>query len=89
MPNSGANGFSMRLGKWLRQNEITQGVFGKRVGVTQGRISQIVIAGTTSLRMALAIEKATRGDVTVRDLLMSKTSPNAPHSAQNRVSQRA
>lgn len=63
------------LSEWLEQQEpkITQEELGRRVSLTQGRISQIVRNGTSDLRTALEIERATGGEVTVRDLLMQES----------------
>ncbi len=59
----------MTLSEWLTKADLRQEDFGKRVGLSQGRISQIVKEGTTSLRTALAIERETDGEVTLRELL--------------------
>lgn len=48
---------------------MTQAEAGKRLGVTQGRVSQIALDGTDSLKIAMAIEGLTSGRVTVRELL--------------------
>lgn len=61
----------MKLEHWLqtRKPRMTQDAFGMKVGLTQGRISQIVKNGTTDLATALRIQDATGGDVSLRDLL--------------------
>jgi DNA-binding transcriptional regulator YdaS (Cro superfamily) len=61
----------MTLREWFdnRPAKITQEEFGRVVGLSQGRISQILANGTNDLGTALAIESATKGEVSVRDLL--------------------
>lgn len=59
----------MKLGEWLSTHKLTQDEFGLRVGVTQGRVSQIVTRGTTDLPMALKIQRETDGAVSVEELL--------------------
>ena len=63
----------MTLKEWLdsRDEKITQEEFGRMVGLSQGRISQIMANGTHSLLTALAIERATGGEVRVESLLPS------------------
>lgn len=53
----------MHLSDWLNRNGVTQQAFGERIGLTQGRISQICLHGTDSIRVAKAIERATDGAV--------------------------
>ena len=57
----------IRLAKWLKDNKISQRAFGERIGLTQGRVSQICLHGTDSLRMAKKIAEATQGEVAVED----------------------
>lgn len=57
----------IRLAKWLKDNKISQRAFGEMVGLTQGRVSQICLHGTDSLRMARKISEATNGAITVED----------------------
>lgn len=61
----------MTLREWFnsRPERVTQEEFGRLVGLTQGRISQILANGTNDLTTALEIERATDGEVQVRDLL--------------------
>lgn len=64
----------MRLSEYLEKHEITQKAFAEKIGVTQGRISQLIIDGKlTSLERALdlieRIERATGGKVTSKDWL--------------------
>jgi DNA-binding transcriptional regulator YdaS (Cro superfamily) len=71
----------MKLGDWLRTHRITQDAFGARIGVTQGRVSQIVADGTNDLSTALAIQKETEGEVTVDELLPQRKSSPATSAA--------
>lgn len=61
----------MKLREWLESQtpKITQEEFGRRVSLSQGRISQIVQNGTDDLKTALAIESATGGNVTLPELI--------------------
>lgn len=61
----------MKLAQWLktRNPRMTQDTFGMKVGLSQGRISQIIKNGTSDLATAIRIQDATGGDVTLRDLL--------------------
>lgn len=71
----------MQLSKWLDDNEIGQADFGDRIGLTQGRISQIAKIGTDSLSTALLIEQATGGEVSIRDLMKSSKGSEAERQA--------
>lgn len=62
----------MTLREWLNHNETTQADFGQRIGVTQGRVSQIAENGTHDLGIALRIQRQTGGAVTVSELLSAK-----------------
>lgn len=57
----------MRISEWLDKQGMTQAAFAARIGVSQGRISQICAVGTDSLSMAAKIAEATRGQVTVEE----------------------
>ena len=59
----------MKLAEWLDTRKMTQGAFGKKVGLTQGRISQIVAKGTRDIATAMSIQRATDYEVTLADLL--------------------
>jgi DNA-binding transcriptional regulator YdaS (Cro superfamily) len=54
----------MRISDWLEKEGMTQAAFAARIGVSQGRVSQICALGTDSLRTAAKIERATGGEVT-------------------------
>jgi hypothetical protein len=58
----------MKLSEYLEKSRITQAAFGGRIGVTQGRISQICLHGTDSAAIIDRIVKETRGAVKSRDL---------------------
>lgn len=59
----------MKLGTWLDQQNVSQREFGRRLGITQGAVSQIVRRGTNSIQRGLQIEQETGGAVPVRDVL--------------------
>ena len=54
----------MRISEWLEKQGMTQAAFAARIGVSQGRISQICASGTDSLSTAARIAQATGGEVT-------------------------
>lgn len=58
----------MKLAEWLDKNGVTQADFGARIGVTQGRVSQICINGTDSVSITDKIVKETGGAVRRQDL---------------------
>lgn len=76
---------AMKLLDWLKAQErrVTQDELGRRVGLTQGRISQIANNGTNDLKTALAIEAATEREVTVADLLMPEKPATEPADDTN------
>ena len=61
----------MQLADWLKKpdNKMTQSAFGEKVGVTQGRISQIALKGTRDFVMIRKIVRATSHEVTADELL--------------------
>lgn len=62
----------MKLAQWLSANKTSQRVFAERIGVTQGRVSQICLAGCNNLRLIELIAKETSGQVTVADFMQSE-----------------
>lgn len=57
------------LQAYIRRSGITQAEFAAKVGLTQGRISQIINSGTHHLGTATKIEAATDGEVSLIELL--------------------
>lgn len=57
----------MRLSDWLRETETTQEAFGAEIGVTQGRVSQIIRGDVPPVDLLLKIIKATKGAVSLKD----------------------
>lgn len=66
---------TMRLSEYLRQSGIKQGAFAEAIGVTQGRVSQLLNGELPSFDRALdlirRIEAATNGMVTASDFRSS------------------
>lgn len=59
---------AMRFSDWFSaQQGLTQDAFAKRVGVTQGRIAQILNGDMPSMTLAIVISRATDGAVTPND----------------------
>jgi len=58
----------MRLSAYLKHSELSQAAFAKKVGVSQGRVSQWLDGETIPAERCVAIEKATQGRVTRQDL---------------------
>ena len=65
--SSNANYRFMRLDEWLRRSGTTQSAFADEIGVTQGRVSQIVNGDTPSVDLLIKIARATGGRVGLRD----------------------
>lgn len=65
------------LREWLKSNNITQGAFAKRIGRTQGRVSQIIKSGTDSLTEGFAIERETSGEVKAESVMTGETEVSA------------
>ena len=61
----------MRLSDWLNKpgNTLTQDALGAKVGVTQGRISQIARNGTRDFLMIRKLSAATNYEVSPDELL--------------------
>lgn len=60
----------MKLGDWLAQDKTrTQEWLGRRIGRTQGRISQLVRGSWPSFKEASRIAEVTGGEVTANDWL--------------------
>lgn len=60
----------MRLADWLKEKDITQTEFARRIGVTSGYVSQLC-AGSfwPSRRVLIAIRRVTGGAVTANDFM--------------------
>ena len=59
----------MKLADWLKRTGGTQAAFARAIGVSQGRVSQILAGEAPSLELALKIEQATRGRVKPAELM--------------------
>jgi transcriptional regulator with XRE-family HTH domain len=61
----------MTLKEWMQKEGLTQSEAAKRLGASQQNISNWALGkNEPTLRMALAIEKKTRGAVTAADLVV-------------------
>lgn len=69
----------MKLQEYLAKNKITQSEMAKKIGVTQGFISQCVL-GVVQIPAfrAIQIERATNGEVSIDELI---TIPQTQQSA--------
>jgi 3,4-dihydroxy 2-butanone 4-phosphate synthase/GTP cyclohydrolase II len=66
----------MKLSEWLANSAISQSELARRLGVTQGRISQLVAGEQPSLDLAMKIAVATQNQVRpqdFKDIRMTKT----------------
>jgi 3,4-dihydroxy 2-butanone 4-phosphate synthase / GTP cyclohydrolase II len=66
----------MKLSEWLTNNSTSQSEFARRLGITQGRISQIVAGEQPSLELAMKIAGLTNNQVRPQDfkeIIMTKT----------------
>ncbi len=57
----------MKLSQWLNAEGKTQSELAELLGVTQGRVSQLVTGGAPSLDLAVRIEKLSQGQVRAED----------------------
>lgn len=80
-----ANIALMLLSKYLAESDLTQQGFALRVGVTQGRISQILAGHGASPALAARIEQATGGKVRKESLVWpSRTKGRAARGSWRR-----
>lgn len=59
----------MKLADWIAESGLTQKAFAERVGVSQGRIAQIISGGYPRKGLAARIALATDGKVTANDFV--------------------
>jgi len=59
----------MKLGNYLQQNSLSQEEFGRRIGRTQGRVSQLVRGAWPSQEESERIQSVTECAVTPNDWL--------------------
>lgn len=59
----------MKLADWIAESGLTQKAFADRVGVSQGRIAQILAGGYPRKGLAARIALATDGKVTANDFV--------------------
>jgi transcriptional regulator with XRE-family HTH domain len=72
----------MRFSDWFREQEgLTQDAFARSVGVTQGRIAQLLSGDTPSFDLAARIHNATDGTVTPNDFLEAPSTPEEQGAA--------
>lgn len=57
----------MKLADYLNKHALSQSEFALRVGVTQGRIAQLVAGDLPSFKLAQRIQKESGGSVKVGD----------------------
>ena len=58
----------MKLADWLKQADMTKAEFARTLGISAGRISQLLSGDTPSLELALKIQRLTRDKVKPGDL---------------------
>jgi transcriptional regulator with XRE-family HTH domain len=75
----------MRFSVWFSTQEgLTQEAFAKSVGVTQGRIAQILTGDMPSMALAFEIMKATGGAVTPNDFIAVPAPRRSTETAASR-----
>lgn len=73
----------MKLAKYLSTNEILQGDFAKIIGVTQVAVSRYANeTRVPGLKLIFAIDKATKGKVTVKDWPQDTKKERAARASQ-------
>jgi len=78
----------MRLPDWLDKTSTSQSALAKAIGVSQGRVSQLIAGASPSLDLALKIATFTNNAVRPEDFsgsTMDTTSPAASSSELDRV----
>lgn len=70
----------MRFGEWLNKTGTSQDAAAKALGVTQGRISQLVLGGWPGRGLAKNIREFTKGDVTADDFLPAEVVSDQPQA---------
>lgn len=63
----------MKLAAWLTQSRTSQSALARELGISQGRISQIIAGETPSFDLAMKISKATGGRVRPEDFQQDET----------------
>jgi len=71
----------MQFSKWFHEQGFTQEALAQRLGVTQGRIAQLLRGDLPSMQLAARIAKITDGEVTANDFLRSDVSASEPERA--------
>ena len=59
----------MRFDAWFQKSGLTQAAIARRLGVTQGRVAQLLGGSTPSLALASRIMVVTNGAVTPNDFV--------------------
>lgn len=73
----------MKLAKYLTDNGISQGDFAKAIGVTQVAVSRYANeTRVPGLKLIFAIDKATKGKVTVKDWPQDTKKERAARASQ-------
>lgn len=76
----------MKLLDWLETSQTSQSALARLLGVTQGRISQLVAGETPSLDLAIKISQATGGKVRPQDFKdLDMTTENALDSVEDAI----
>lgn len=74
----------MKLAKYLTDNGISQGDFAKTIGVTQVAVSRYANeTRVPGLKLIFAIDKATKGKVTVKDWPQDTKAERAARASQS------
>lgn len=62
----------MHLSDWFSKQNMTQQALADNLGVTQGRVAQLLSGATPSWSLAARIQEATHGAVTPNDFLQER-----------------
>ena len=76
----------MKLSEWLANSATSQSEFARQLGVTQGRISQIVAGEQPSLDLAMKIAGLTNNRVRPQDFKDMPMSKNSRHGGRSNQS---
>lgn len=71
----------MRFGDWLSKTGTSQEKAAEALGITQGRVSQLVLGGWPGREVMLRIRAFTKGEVTADDFLPEAQATEIPSGA--------
>ncbi len=62
----------MKLKEYLKKNKVTQAALARKVGTSKPHMSRIIKGTTPSVVLMKRIERATKGQVTIEELIQKE-----------------